>query len=112
LSEKTLKLEAGDIQVAFYQQQAVTIQDKLKDYATNNYMSDFNDYVSSMITGQGSAGGYVSLWPKEKPSNIFIMDNPDLEKAREVLRMNKNGIAFSKKGWRGPFTSAWTLDSI
>lgn len=112
LSEKTLKLEAGDIQVAFYQQQAVTIQDKLKDYATNNYMSDFNDYVSSMITGQGSAGGYVVLWPKEKPSNIFIMDNPDLEKAREVLRMNKNGIAFSKKGWRGPFNSAWTLDSI
>ncbi|HFM7459090.1 TPA: hypothetical protein ACG961_003008, partial [Enterococcus faecium] len=91
---------------------AVTIQDKLKDYATNNYMSDFNDYVSSMITGQGSAGGYVVLWPKEKPSNIFIMDNPDLEKAREVLRMNKNGIAFSKKGWRGPFNSAWTLDSI
>ena len=38
---------------------------------------------------------------KRKPSNIFIMDNPDLEKAREVLRMNKNGIAFSKKGWRG-----------
>ncbi|EME3596700.1 phage tail spike protein [Enterococcus faecium] len=112
LSEKALKLEAGDTQVAFYQQQAVTIQDKLKDYATNNYMSDFNDYVSSMITGQGSAGGYVVLWPKEKPSNIFIMDNPDLEKAREVLRMNKNGIAFSKKGWRGPFNSAWTLDSI
>ncbi|EMF0589554.1 TPA: phage tail spike protein [Enterococcus faecium] len=112
LSEKVLKLEAGDTQVAFYQQQAVTIQDKLKDYATNNYMSSFNDYVSSMITGQGNAGGYVVLWPKEKPSNIFIMDNPDLNKAKEVLRMNKNGIAFSKNGWNGPFNSAWTLDSI
>ncbi|MZZ66950.1 CHAP domain-containing protein [Enterococcus raffinosus] len=112
LSEKTLKLEAGDTQVAFYQQQAITIQDKLKDYATNNYMSGFNDYVSSMITGQGSAGGYVVLWPKEKPSNIFIMDDPDLNKAKEVLRMNKNGIAFSKNGWNGPFNSAWTLDSI
>ena len=112
LSEKTTKLEAGDTQVAFYQQQAITIQDKLKDYATNNYMSGFNDYVSSMITGQGSAGGYVVLWPKEKPSNIFIMDNPDLNKAEEVLRMNKNGIAFSKNGWNGPFNSAWTLDSI
>lgn len=111
LSEKVLKLEAGDTQVAFYQQQAVTIQDKLKDYATNNYMSSFNDYVSSMIAGQGNAGGYVVLWPKEKPSNIFIMDNPDLNKAKEVLRMNKNGIAFSKNGWNGPFTSAWTLDS-
>lgn len=111
LSEKVLKLEAGDTQVAFYQQQAVSIQDKLKDYATNNYMSSFNDYVSSMITGQGNAGGYVVLWPKEKPSNIFIMDNPDLNKAKEVLRMNKNGIAFSKNGWNGPFTSAWTLDS-
>lgn len=112
LSEKATKLEAGDTQVAFYQQQAITIQDKLKDYATNNYMSGFNDYVSSMITGQGSAGGYVVLWPKEKPSNIFIMDNPDLNKAKEVLRMNKNGIAFSKNGWNGPFNSAWTLDSI
>lgn len=111
LSEKVLKLEAGDTQVAFYQQQAVTIQDKLKDYATNNYMSSFNDYVSSMIAGQGNAGGYVVLWPKEKPSNIFIMDSPDLNKAKEVLRMNKNGIAFSKNGWNGPFTSAWTLDS-
>lgn len=112
LSEKVLKLEAGDTQVAFYQQQAVSIQDKLKDYATNNYMSSFNDYVSSMITGQGNAGGYVVLWPKEKPSNIFIMDNPDLNQAKEVLRMNKNGIAFSKNGWNGPFNSAWTLDSI
>lgn len=112
LSEKTTKLEAGDTQVAFYQQQAIIIQDKLKDYATNNYMSGFNDYVSSMITGQGSEGGYVVLWPKEKPSNIFIMDDPDLNKAKEVLRMNKNGIAFSKNGWNGPFNSAWTLDSI
>lgn len=112
LSEKTLKLEAGDAQIAFYQQQAITIQDKLKDYATNNYMSSFNDYVSSMITGQGSAGGYVVLWPKERPSNIFIMDDPDLNKAKEVLRLNKNGIAFSKNGWNGPFNSAWTLDSI
>lgn len=112
LSEKVLKLEAGDAQVAFYQQQAVTIQDKLKDYATNNYMSSFNDYVSSMIAGQGNAGGYVVLWPKEKPSNIFIMDSSDLNKAKEVLRMNKNGIAFSKNGWNGPFNSAWTLDSI
>lgn len=112
LSEKTIKLEAGDTQVAFYQQQSNAIQDKLKEYATNNYMSSFNDYVSSMITGQGQAGGYVLLWPKERPSNIFIMDDPDLNKAKEVLRMNKNGIAFSKNGWNGPFNSAWTLDSI
>lgn len=112
LSEKTIRLEAGDTQVAFYQQQANSIQEKLKEYATNNYMSDFNDYVSSMLAGQGSNGGYVVLWPKDKPSNIFIMDDPDLNKAKEVLRMNKNGIAFSKNGWNGPFNSAWTLDSI
>ncbi len=112
LSEKTIKLEAGDTQVAFYQQQASSIQEKLKEYATNNYMSEFNDYVSSMLAGQGSNGGFVVLWPKEKPSNIFIMDDPDLNKAKEVLRMNKNGIAFSKNGWNGPFNSAWTLDSI
>lgn len=112
LSEKTTRLEAGDTQVAFYQQQSNDIREKLKEYATNSYMSDFNDYVSSMITGQGSAGGHVVLWPKEKPSNIFIMDNADINKAKEVLRMNKNGIAFSKSGWNGPFNSAWTIDSV
>lgn len=49
LNEKTKTLVAGDTQVAFYQQQTNQFQEKLKEYATNSYMSGFTDYVSSMI---------------------------------------------------------------
>ncbi|MGX7163394.1 phage tail spike protein [Enterococcus massiliensis] len=112
LAEKTESLEAGDTQVAFYQQQANSFQEKLKEYATNTYMSGFTDYVSSMITGNGQAGGHVVLWPKVQPSNILIMDTDDVNTAQHVIRLNKNGIAFSKSGWNGPFNSAWTIDSV
>lgn len=112
LNEKTKTLVAGDTQVAFYQQQTNQFQEKLKEYATNSYMSGFTDYVSSMITGGGQAGGHVVLWPKTQPSNILIMDTPDINTAKHVIRLNKNGIAFSKNGWNGPFNSAWTIDSV
>lgn len=112
LNEKTKTLVAGDAQVAFYQQQTNQFQEKLKEYATNSYMSGFTDYVSSMITGGGQAGGHVVLWPKTQPSNILIMDTPDINTAKHVIRLNKNGIAFSKNGWNGPFNSAWTIDSV
>lgn len=112
LNEKTKTLVAGDTQVAFYQQQTNQFQEKLKEYATNSYMSGFTDYVSSMITGGGQAGGHVVLWPKTQPSNILIMDTADINTAKHVIRLNKNGIAFSKNGWNGPFNSAWTIDSI
>lgn len=112
LNEKTKTLVAGDTQVAFYQQQTNQFQEKLKEYATNSYMSGFTDYVSSMITGGGQAGGHVVLWPKTQPSNILIMDTADINTAKHVIRLNKNGIAFSKNGWNGPFNSAWTIDSV
>lgn len=112
LTEKTKTLIAGDAQVAFYQKQTNEFQEKLKEYATNTYMSGFTDYVSSMITGSGQAGGHVVLWPKTQPSNILIMDTADVNTAKHVIRLNKNGIAFSKNGWNGPFNSAWTIDSV
>lgn len=112
LAEKTLTLEAGDGQTSFYQKQENMVTEQLKSYSSVNYMSQFADYVSSMITGGGQAGGHVVLWPKEQPSNILIMDTADINTAQQVIRLNKNGIAFSKTGWNGPFNSAWTIDSV
>lgn len=112
LAEKTLTLEAGDGQTSFYQKQENMVTEQLKSYSSVNYMSQFADYVSSMITGGGQAGGHVVLWPKEQPSNILIMDTADINTAKQVIRLNKNGIAFSQTGWNGPFNSAWTIDSV
>ncbi|MDT2850183.1 phage tail spike protein [Vagococcus carniphilus] len=66
--------------------------------------------ASEMITG--NQGGYVVHYPKNNPSDILIMDTPDIATAKQVLRMNKSGIGFSDKGWKGPFKTAWTLDGV
>lgn len=108
LAEKTKKITAGDSQIAFYQQQSNDVQEELKKYATNSYMSKFSDYVSDMITG--NIGGHVVVWPKEKPSDILIMDHPDINKAKEVLRLNKSGIGFSEDGFNGKYKTGWSID--
>lgn len=63
---------------------------------------------------QGGLGGYVVIRPDEKtgyPEEILIMDQPDKDTAKSVIRMNKNGIGFSEgNGYKGPFQSAWTID--
>lgn len=63
---------------------------------------------------QGGIGGYVVIRPDEKtgyPEEILIMDQPDKDTAKNVIRMNKNGIGFSEgNGYKGPFQSAWTID--
>ena len=63
---------------------------------------------------QGGLGGYVIIRPDEKtgyPEEILIMDQPDKDTAKNVIRMNKNGIGFSEgNGYKGPFQSAWTID--
>lgn len=63
---------------------------------------------------QGGLGGYVVIRPDEKtgyPEEILIMDQPDKDTAKNVIRINKNGIGFSEgNGYKGPFQSAWTID--
>lgn len=65
---------------------------------------------AEMITG--GLGGYVKFrYDKNNlPEELLIMDESDYTKAKNVIRLNKNGIAFSQTGYQGPFTSAWTID--
>ena len=44
------------------------------------------------------------------PEEILIMDAPSKETARNVIRMNKNGIGFSTSGYNGVYRNAWTID--
>lgn len=66
--------------------------------------------ASQKITGND--GGHVVHYPKNNPSDILIMDTEDVNTAKQVLRMNKSGIGFSHRGWKGPFDTAWTLDGV
>ena len=75
---------------------------------TNNFWKQCIEHATSQITG--NSGGYVRMWPPNKPSEIFIMDQDNINQAKNVLRMNRQGIGFSKNGINGPFETAWTSD--
>lgn len=43
-------------------------------------------------------------------NETFYLDNSNVALAKNVLRINMNGIGFSSNGLRGPYYQAWTLD--
>lgn len=75
-----------------------------------SYILQAIKHQTDLITGAG--GGNISyLFDYDgKPTDILFMDTDDIETAKKVLRINKNGIGFSKNGIDGPYETAWTLD--
>jgi hypothetical protein len=76
----------------FQQIQAQRIQEAT-DWLTNG-----DGYV---VAVQDSDGNWTET---------LYMDTNDISTAQQVLRINKNGIGFSRTGVNGPYYSAWTLD--
>lgn len=68
------------------------------------------EHATELITG--GLGGYVvfSRNADGEPEEILIMDEPEVEQAVNIIRMNKNGIGFSTNGIGGPYANAWTID--
>lgn len=76
-----------------------------------------DDYAQKKIdraTGVLNAGrtGHVIVNRNEDgfANEIYFLDDPNIAKAKKVLRINNNGIGFSSEGFRGPYAQAWTLD--
>lgn len=56
------------------------------------------------------AVGIKDSYVVARKNEILIMDNQDVMSAINIIRINKNGIAFSKNGYNGPYTLAITID--
>jgi len=41
---------------------------------------------------------------------LLFMDTNDVATAQKVIRINENGIGFSRNGVNGPYENAWTID--
>lgn len=70
---------------------------------------------SALILAQkvmaGGTGGYiVTKYFNGHPSETFYGDTDNVDTMVNVIRINKNGIAFSNSGISGPYVSAWTID--
>ena len=68
------------------------------------------DNATQLITG--GMGGYVYTHTDSDghPDEIMFLDTNNYKTAKNVLRINKNGIGFSTTGYTGPFKNAWTID--
>lgn len=81
-----------------------------------NPNSDYNQQRSIAIANATnwltSADGYVVAVKDTDGSwkELLFMDTNDIATAKNVLRINTNGIGFSTTGANGPFTNAWTID--
>lgn len=75
-----------------------------------NGMQAAVDNATQMILG--SKGGYKlseynenNLWVRD-----LYMDAPNKDDAVNILQISNNGIGFSRNGYNGPYTNAWTID--
>lgn len=86
------------------------IQSQLQHTATADYVNEEIGKATDAITG--GLGGYikVTLNADNEPQEILIMDQPDVNQAVHVIRINQAGIGFSTNGYQGPFNSAWLID--
>lgn len=66
--------------------------------------------ATELITG--GLGGYIVIGRAEDghPEELLIMDAPSKETAKNVIRLNKNGLGFSTTGYNGVYRNAWTID--
>ncbi len=110
LAEKTIKITAGDIQVAFYKQQSQDFQEAIKTLTKKEYMSDFVDYITDLINGV--EGGSIRQYPKNRPNTHYYLDTESTDTAKDVIAINHKGIGFSRTGWKGPFKNAWGINGI
>ena len=76
---------------------------------TGTEVKELVDNATAWLT---SSGGYVIAVKNNDGSwkELLFMDTNDTATARNVLRINENGIGFSSTGVGGPYTQAWTLD--
>lgn len=113
LGEKYTSLEVGDARTSLVSTTASVSQEiedtgKTLDAKFRSELKKQTDLIT------GGKGGYVVIRRDEEtgyPDEILVMDQPDKLTAKNVIRMNKNGIGFSQNGYNGPFNSAWTIDS-
>lgn len=109
LKERYNEIGIGDSKSSF----TGTISDQLKQVS---YMPTSED-MKGMIdraTGVLNAGyrGHVVINRNAQgyANEILFLDSEDINRAKNVIRINMNGIGFSSTGYVGPYYQSWTND--
>ena len=92
------------------------IVDNTKDLLETRVTADQMQTEVDRATGvlQTGKSGFVVIGRNSDgyANEIYFLDQPSLEDAVKVLRINQAGIGFSSSGAAGPYYQAWTLDGV
>lgn len=106
LAERYTSIEIGTVKTSLAQ----TISDTNGMIETTLETTNYNiKNATAWLTG---SNGYVMAVKNSDGTwkELLFMDTDDAATAVNVLRINENGIGFSRNGVNGPYTQAWTLD--
>lgn len=90
-----------------------TLSDQMKQVSYLPSVSEMNKGIER-ATGVLNAGmrGHVVINRDQQghANEILWLDNENIMSAKNVLRINMNGIGFSSTGYLGPYFQSWTND--
>lgn len=91
-------------------QNDTTLEIIKKTDALNQNIHNAVENATNLITG--SSGGYLYIKKNSdgQPEELYILDTPSIDDAVNCIRLNKNGLGFSRTGYNGTFQNAWTID--
>lgn len=118
LREKYISMDIGNIRsnlaTTLNDQNAKTIQ--TIDFAGTKVLRQANatalEAINNATAWLTGSNGYVVAVKNTDGSwkELLFMDTNDTATAKNVLRINTNGLGFSTTGIDGPYTNAWTID--
>ncbi len=94
--------------LSMYTTQINSSEVELKKKIDNRTETLVTNILNATAWITGNSGGHVVFRPEKAPSEILIMDTPDVASAKRVWRWNLNGLGYSDNGVNGPFGVAIT----
>lgn len=116
LKERYIKIELGDAKSNFSEtiQRIKASVSSVEKKVTENKKAATTELeaaileATNLITGQ--TGGYVVLNPPNNPTEILILNTPNINTATKVWRWNVAGLGYSDNGYDGPYRIAMTMN--
>ena len=109
LTQRMETLEIGDFGKDYFKELSNKIDkiempdfEEVKGGLEQDFQDKLEEFSDNLINGGN--GSYVKFKPNfQNPSEILIMDNQDESKAKNVIRLNKEGIGASTTGVTGTY---------
>lgn len=110
INERYINLEIGEAKTNLVDDiinQGNDTLDKINQ--SQSWMEEYINNATNWLTSAN--GNIVAIKDSEgRWKELVAIDTDDIVSAQNVLRLNNNGIGFSRTGINGPYRNAWTID--